>query len=415
MVAFLVLFLTACEEPSAGSDKDGGARNCLPGYVVCDDQCIPQRVVEYSGCPSPSVDGGVPTHDAGQDAGPDTQTDGANCGQLGHACADSELCMAGQCVPDTLDKLRFDVIDAQYSRALDRMILASASPMALHVYDVGARKDVVVNLPVIPTAVSLTPDGRQAVVGHDGYVSYVDLSGAKVLGTFHVSAPVGDVVAGGNGKAYAFPSSDQWVGIHTVDLTTGTEDISGQATIYAGSVAALHPNGKAMYMAERNLSPSSMEKFDITSGKPASVGRNWGGDYPVCGNLWISKNGLRIFTGCGNVFSASDNKSLDMQYAGSIGKVTVVSLDDTADRVAAVIELPPSTYNAPKSYEIRYYESQYLAQVDNKRLPGYRAGTKTVPTKGRFFFFRADGAHAAVVVQADPSSNAQYPFAIATL
>ena len=41
----------------------------------------------------------------------------------------------------------------------------------------------------------------------------------------------------------------------------------------------------------------------------------------MCGNLWFSEDGRRIFTACGNVFRSATSKAEDMTYNGKMDGV----------------------------------------------------------------------------------------------
>ncbi|MGD2056617.1 MAG: hypothetical protein PVJ15_07405, partial [Gammaproteobacteria bacterium] len=72
-------------------------------------------------------------------------------------------------------RLDYQVVDAEYSNQLDRIVMVAANPDTLHVVDPLSETDVSVALPLPPTSVSVGPDGHFAAVGHDGLVSYIDL------------------------------------------------------------------------------------------------------------------------------------------------------------------------------------------------------------------------------------------------
>ena len=91
------------------------------------------------------------------------------------------------------------VVDAEYSGALARIVMVSATPNRLHVFDPLTAVDVPVDLPLAPTSLSVGPDGLFAAVGHDGWVSYVDLSAGSLVKTMPVSTAAVDVVLAGNG------------------------------------------------------------------------------------------------------------------------------------------------------------------------------------------------------------------------
>jgi len=139
--------------------------------------------------------------------------------------------------------LPFRVIDAEYSRALDAIVAVSESPNALHLYNPVTQSFRSVALAATPTSVSVGPNGLFAAVGHNGTISYVDLANASLVSTLNVSTNVLDIVLAGNGYVYAFPRTDQWVTIHCVHIASNTETQHTGRSIYAGTLARLHPGG----------------------------------------------------------------------------------------------------------------------------------------------------------------------------
>ena len=113
---------------------------------------------------------------------------------------------------------------------------------------------------------SLSLDGIYATVGHDAWVSYINLSRVTLEKTFAVSTDVLDVVLAGNGYVYAFPRTDQWERIRCISIATEVETQSTGNFIYAGTLAKLHPDGDAIFGADNGLSPSDIEKFSIANG-----------------------------------------------------------------------------------------------------------------------------------------------------
>ena len=76
----------------------------------------------------------------------------------------------------------------------------------------------------------------------------------------------------------------------------------------------LHPSGDYIYGADQGIFPSDIEKYDIRSGNLIYLYDSpYHGDYAMGGNLWISEDGLRIFTALGNVFRSSVNQDTDMK------------------------------------------------------------------------------------------------------
>ena len=319
-----------------------------------------------------------------------------------------------------MPQLTFGVIDAEYSRALDKIILVSGSPNQLHILDGASGADSPVALPVAPTAVSVSPDGLFAAVGHNAHVSYIDLKAAKLLQTYAVDTQVLDVVLSA-GYIYAFPLQDQWESIRCVRLSDGALTKSSDVAIYAGTTAKLHPAGKVLYTADNGLSPATLEEFNVANGTPTG-GKEYPyfGTYSPCGEVWMSEDGMRIFSRCGSVFRASPEVAAqDMTYNGSLSDLQYVQWVDHSSAAAKVAAIPGvRQYNpgtAQSDAEVHLYAYEYLSLDRVIALPQIGANGAAHPVHGRFVFFSADGKQLFVLEQADASSGLLHDFALAQL
>ena len=312
---------------------------------------------------------------------------------------------------EDLTMLEFAIKDAEYSKALDRIIAVSFEPSALHIYDPWNGQDIEVALPLAPSSVSVGPSGLFAAVGHDGWVSYVDLEAASLIVTHPVTADVLDVVLADNGYIYAFPAQDQWESIYTIEIATGDQTESGGWSIYAGTVAKLHPSGDYMYGANNGLSPSDIEKYDIQGGTANVLYDSpYHGDYAMCGDLWMSEDGKRIFTRCGNVFFASTDKDKDMTYNGSfpdeISQISALDHSSVVDQVA-LIPTKWSWNNEPivEDTEVQLFDYAFLQPEGAAPLPTVLSKGQEHPMHGRFVFYDCLGDNIFVVAQADPEAS----------
>lgn len=312
--------------------------------------------------------------------------------------------------------LAFRVIDAEYSKALDRIIMVASSPSnQLHIYNPATGHDVAVDLNLAPTSVSVRPDGRFAAVGHNGWISYVNLVGATLVKTLAVTADIGDVVLAGNGYVHGFPSSDQWVSVHSIHISTGTETLSNGST-YAGTRGKLHPGGTKMYAADNGLSPSDIERYDIAGG-PATYAYDspYHGDYAMCGDLWMSEDGMRIFTRCGNVFRATAQQSDDMTYNGALPGVSLIRHMSHSTAAGKLLVIPDSNFwddDQSADTAVRRHDEDFFAYEGSVALPTFGVGGKDHAGHGRFVFFNSAGTRHFVVLQADSASGLLYDFGV---
>lgn len=223
-------------------------------------------------------------------------------------------------------ELGHDVVDADYSDALDAIVMVSAHPVdALHLYypATGVRRELL--LSQTPTALSVAPDGFSVAVGHAGLISYVELTTLGELNApppvlLDVSADVWKLVLDGRGYAHVFRAQLEGLNVNSVEIASNTEVI-GTSNVASGSMPRLHPSGEYIYVANRGLSPSSMRRYDIRSGTPVSMQEfPYDGVYPVCENLWMKQDGEIVYTACGHLFQASADEAQDMQYVGSLAR-----------------------------------------------------------------------------------------------
>lgn len=307
------------------------------------------------------------------------------------------------------------VVDAEYDRVNDVIVTVSANPSRLNVIDPATGSVRSVALALSPTSVSVGPSGTHAAVGHDGYVTYVSLATPSVVSTRPVPIDVLDVVLAGNGYAYAFPRRDQWTNIYSLNLATGTVTES-TASIYAGTVARLHPSGDYMYGAQNGISPSDFEKYDIRSGTAQVLYNSpYHGDYAMGGNVWISDDGTRLFAKSRNVFRSSTAQSEDMVYSGKFEGIEGVRWAEHSTAAGRIFVVPQGGWDAPNTTVVEVYGPQYLeakGEVPLPRFPG--AGTSTWDAYGRFAFVNAAGTRYYVLVQADPNSGMALDWGIVT-
>ncbi len=289
--------------------------------------------------------------------------------------------------------MNFRVIDSEYSKSLDKIIMVSSTPSnQLHIYDPITEQDIALNLNLVPTCVSVSPDGLYAAAGHNGWISYVNLSTATLITIFPVSTDVFDIVLGGNGYVYAFPRVDQWERIRCINLTTGIETMHTGNYIYDQTRAKLHPGGTAVYLYD---SP-------------------YHGDFSMCGDLWMSEDGLRIFTKCGNVFRSSSMQSEDMTYNGALENLSFVRHLSHSSAVGKVAAVPDNTYSdSTADREVQIFNYDYLTFDSKITLPHFVVSASSAfAGHGRFVFYNSTGTKYFVVIQADSSSGMLYDYGV---
>jgi hypothetical protein len=283
-----------------------------------------------------------------------------------------------------------------------------------------------------PTAVSISPDGRFAAVGHDALITYVDLQsvvdGVPTTKLLDVSTNVLDLVLDGRGNVHALPLRDQWQDVHSVAVATNTETL-GTGLLYAGTLGRLHPSGDFMYTADNGLSPSDIAKWDLRSGVATGMYDSpYHGDYAMCGNLWFKEDGTTIYTKCGNTFRSSTTKSQDMVYSGHLSLsssqsygylIQALSESDATKEIMLVegdtYECGPYTSGSQCYMHLALYESDFLNRTAVYSLPPIEVGGATYSQRGTFVFHSSNGLHRYLISRLAGAPGATTPTYLTTI
>ena len=219
--------------------------------------------------------------------------------------------------------LAHDVVDAAMSKPLNAIVMASAQPTnAIWVYDVASGTEKSIALDKAPTSIALSPDGRKVAVGQSAMVSIIDLADiadtSPTVREVPVASDVWDLVLDAQDDVQAFSGSYLDNNFYTVDMVSGTTTPRAPP-VYAKTRARLHPAGDRMYLIDTQISPQNIHRWSIADGVPTSVGQApYRGDWPMCGNLWFTEAGDRIYTACGNTFTSSADITQDMLHVGQL-------------------------------------------------------------------------------------------------
>jgi hypothetical protein len=339
------------------------------------------------------------------------------CLLLGSLPAAAEPPTFSVTVPSGITSLPFRVKDAEFSTALNAIVAVAESPNQLHIYYPDTDLLVSVNLQVPPTCVSVSPNGLQAVVGHNAWISVVDLSTPSLLKTVPVSANVIDIVHGGNGYAYAFAGDG-----YTRSLNLSTDVVVNSNYNFRNPAAArLHPAGDRIYGADRGTSPDDVMRINVNNG-PAVFAYDsiYHGDYAMCGDVWISMDGLRLFTACGNTFRASSDPNFDIRFAGKLSQENRITWTTHSQSGNSIAVLPGySQFSFPPApridNEIHYYTHDFLLYRGKAILPSFVVQNTSWAPRGRWLFFNAAGTKQYVIVQADEASGILYDYGVVTV
>ncbi|HEX7361066.1 MAG TPA: FG-GAP-like repeat-containing protein [Bryobacteraceae bacterium] len=290
-----------------------------------------------------------------------------------------------------LVNLSVNPVAADYSKSLDKLVYVSAAPDELHLYDPNSQTDRFVPLALAPTSVSVDPTGMYAAVGHNGWISYVNLQSMSVQRIFPIDSDVNALILAANGYIYAFPQRD-WSDIFSLNIGNGT--VTPTSAIYDGRVPRLDASGNYLYVGGNWSS-----KWSISQGVTSILENPFLG---TCGNLWLSEDGNRIYTACGTVYRASPIPSLDFGADGSLAMATGVvwAADSKQNDTVAVI---PENGSSPDT-QLQLYSNTNLLFAGQAALPSFQVSGTDYTGRGKYVFWNGSESNLVVVEQADGSA-----------
>jgi uncharacterized protein (TIGR03437 family) len=318
-----------------------------------------------------------------------------------------------------VNSLSFRPVSWQGSSSLDRIIMISASPDLLHIYDPATTDDVTIGLPMTPLSLGVSPDGSHAAVGHDGLLTWIDLTSASIIKTFTVPGTVNTIILGDTYAWIFLPGNGYTGGMNGLNLTTGAAVTSPGLSYYYATNGVLNATQTALYLSQDGSSPDDMEEVQITPGQLGNP-TTWPyhGDYPDCGPYYLSADGSRVYTSCGTVVHASTDSSIDMYYLRTlpVSSGAMVSFTESASLKEIAVIPSASEFDQPPApagdTQIQLFNTQYLTPAGSLSLLPFVLSGSSFAAHGKGVFFSQDSTRLYVLVQADSTSNLSNPFAV---
>jgi hypothetical protein len=265
-------------------------------------------------------------------------------------------------VAQALAALSYKVTDAAYSSSLDRIVTVTSAPNELHIYDPVGQGDQIAPLALPPFAVSVSPDGNSAAVGHDGWVSYVNLTTATVT-RYPIVSDCHHVLLAANGYIYCFSSLTY--NIYSLAISTGV--VTTTNGIYGGRIPRMEPSDLYFYLGDG----SGSSKWNITQGVPQLVTSSYG---TSCADYWLSQDGVLYFSGCGTVYFISDTVGQDLQQAGTLEGLNSLQWAANSALLKTTAVIPGPSSSQPNDTEILFFGETNLSFTGALAIPSFNAG-----------------------------------------
>jgi len=296
-----------------------------------------------------------------------------------------------------------NIADAQYCSATNKIIIISSNPYRLSLIDPEAKTINSVNLNYAPQCVSVDKTGNYAAVGHNGHISFINLTKMTVKNEYTTNYNIEYIIITSSNCIY-YSNFSNFFGI---DTNTG-KTVSKYTSMYSNGPIVLHPSEKYIF-SYSNGTTGNIYKISIAD---ANIQELYSKSNSM--KFWIANDGTRMYKTNWDVLSLSDNQSNDMVYSTNFNDLSnyyIASISDTknGNKICLITGLNP--------YNIRVYDYNYLKLQKSYSLESFLVENQTSESKlfqgeGKYVFVNRNGNKAYVLLKANSGSGLYYEWAL---
>lgn len=295
--------------------------------------------------------------------------------------------------------LAFKPTSVASHRGTNRLALGREQPSTVEVFDVVTAQSRTVAVSRAPISLAFTPDGMRLLVGQVAQLQVISFAGAtpQVVATWPLG---GDPVSLTANATHAY-----WIGtserdVNWVRLDTG--QTASRFYFYSMGALRMHPDELRFYGANRGVSPDDVVRFDIDvdgGGVTAANDSRYHGDYSVCGEAWLSRDGTQLISSCGVLFRVSRLWSDDLVYGGRIPQQQYRSVDESIDGGAfiALAQLTDAFHDRAEAPLLMTVERSSLRQSGVRLLPSRLSSLEGQLLASHVFVDASDKQHVLLV------------------
>ncbi len=214
-----------------------------------------------------------------------------------------------------------NIVDALFNENTNTLYFVSSQPNKFVAYDVIERTVLYeIELSKAPTSFAISEDWAKAAIGHNGYISALNLSGNTVTATYTLNYSVNDIAWAENDWFCYTQLGDSFSSLHWINIADGDlYDSPDTHSLDGKSIVKKVPNQPYIIATRNSSSPSGFFAYDIATKSKKSYA------HMDLTNFWFSQDGEYIFARNLNIYrTTSSTESTDTFDAdiNAIGKIT---------------------------------------------------------------------------------------------
>jgi hypothetical protein len=297
-----------------------------------------------------------------------------------------------------------NIEDAVFNKDANILYYVTSSPDKFTAYDV-INKSVLNEIPLskTPTCLAISEDWTKAAVGHNGYISALDLLNNTVASTFTVNCSVNDIAWAENDWFCYTQNELGPAGLHWINTVNGSLfDDPDQESLYGRSMIKKVPNQTYLIATRLSSFPSGFFAYDIATRREKSYA------HMSLTNFWFSEDGDYIFDMGQNVYrTTSSTGSTDTFNAKiySIGNINTGNSENYGlqylyhnDNYLWILQYNSSSYNSSNNlYQIEDNNYTLVKKYDYELICQPDAQTTPFNLTANYVFTNKEGTEIAVL------------------
>ncbi|MGQ1946063.1 BACON domain-containing protein [Geofilum sp. OHC36d9] len=216
-----------------------------------------------------------------------------------------------------------NIIDAVFNKNTNTLYYVTSSPNKFIAYDVMKRnvQDEIL-LSKSPTSLAISEDWTRAAVGHNGFISAINLSGNTVTTVYTLNYSVNDIAWAENDWFCYTQNGESVFGLHWINTADGTlYDDPNQYDLDGKSIVKKVPNQPYLIATRNATSPSGFLAYDIATKSKKSYA------HMDLYNFWFSQNGDYIFSRNLNVYRTTSSTGSTNTFDADISAIGKIGIE----------------------------------------------------------------------------------------
>jgi hypothetical protein len=210
-----------------------------------------------------------------------------------------------------------NIVDAVFNKNTNILYYVTSTPNKFIAYDVSSRTVFnEISLSKAPTSFAISEDWTKAAVGHNGFLSAIDLSSNTVTATYTLDYSVNDISWAENDWFCYTQNGGSFSALHWINIANGTKyDDTDGYSLDGKSIVKKVPNQPYLIATRNYTSPSGFFAFDIATKSKKSYA------HMDLTNFWLSENGDYIFGRDLNIYRTSSSTGSTNTFDADINAI----------------------------------------------------------------------------------------------